>query len=172
MRLDEIRRLIVDHPDRDPYWHRVPSGPYFAEVPDRQDTIRQHDALFVFRGDVDLTIQSGLQWGHQSRTVTRAGQIWDDVDFTDQTAAVSYADVFWRRSLVDRVCVVTVDGGRATLPVGARRALNSEHGLLTRGDRVEWEYSATAFETAVARIVDGDHEFDRYFEHTGMVVKD
>ncbi|NUU19524.1 hypothetical protein HP550_19930 [Cellulomonas humilata] len=172
MRLDEIRQLISDHDDRDQYWHMVQTGPYFTDAPDvDDDTFRQHSELFVFAADVDLTIQSGLEWGHLARQVKRADAIWEHVHFPDESAQVTYADVFWRGSLVDRVSIITVDGGRATLPIGDRASRNRDLGNLKPGVKVDWDYTASAFETAVARIVDGGRDFDRYFTQTGMIVR-
>jgi len=172
VRLDELRQIIIESADKDEYWHALPPGPYFTDAPDiDDDTFRQHSALYVFKDDLDLTIQEGLKWGHLSHDVERVDQLWDDVSFPDESAMVSNADVFWRGSLVDRVLVVTVDGGRATLPVGSRRALNYEDGHLTSGTKVQWEYTCTAYEAALARVVDQGQEFDRYLRQTGMVIR-
>jgi hypothetical protein len=171
MRLDEIRQLIVDHDDRDAFWHAPQTGPYFTDAPDvDEDTFRQHSELFVYTGDVDLTIQAGLEWGHLAHQVKRADAIWDDVAFPDESARVSYADIFWRGVLVDRISVITVDGGRATLPVGTR-ARRDRDVPFKPGMKVVWDYSATAFEAAVARVVDGGRDFDSYFRQTGMVIQ-
>lgn len=168
--LNEIRRLIIDS-DRERDWHNVITGPYFTDAPDiDDDTFRQHSELIVFKADVDLTIQYGLEWGHLARDLKRADRIWDGAHFPDESAKAFYADVFWRGTLVDRVQLVAVDGFRATLPLGTRRSATPVDELAP-GDKVTWSYTATEYETALARVVDGGREFERYFRETGLKIK-
>jgi hypothetical protein len=168
--LFEIRQMIVAS---DPaQWHKPLTGPYFTDAYDVDDDVfRFHGELYVFEPDVDLTIQEGLKWGHLADSVNKATDLWDDAHFPDPSARVTWADVFWRGSLIDRVNVVSVDGARATLPVGTRTPKDPEAARrLTPGVKVEWDYSATAFETAVARVVDGGYDFDDYFRRAGLRV--
>lgn len=169
--LEEIRRLVIDS-DRERDWHTVITGPYFTDAADiDDDTFRMHSELIVFRADVGLTIQYGLKWGHLARSVEKAQQIWDDAHFPDESASAFYADVFWQGSLIDRVQLISVDGGRATLPVGSRKALNYDRAEARAGTKIDWEYTATEYETALARVVDGGREFEHYFRNTGLKIK-
>lgn len=167
--LDEIRQMIIDSGPE--HWHKPQPGPYFTDGYDvDENAFRSHDELYVFKPDVDLTIQEGLEWGHNSREITKSTQVWDCVEFPDETVRVRFADIFWRGVLVDRVQVVSVDGARAVLPFGSRTLKNGPMpmGSAARGFTPEWDNTATAFETAVARIVDGDREFEEYFRQSGM----
>lgn len=168
--LDEIRQMILKS-DRESDWHDIVVGTYFREVPlVDDDTFEWHNEMIVYRPDVDLTIQ----WGMRSRRldhVTTAEQLWDEHGrFPDPAAHVEHADVFWRGNLIDRVELVTVDGGRALLPVGDRRSLTPLADLRP-GKKVAWEYSATRWEVGLARLLDNDADFDRYFSQTTMVVQ-
>lgn len=173
MTLDELRTLIIDS-TRERDWHDVAVGTYFADVPlGNEGTYEWHESLIVYRHDVNLTIQ----WGMRSRLlshVTKSADLWRaNAVFPDPSAIPVHADIFWAGSLVDRVQLVFVDGARALLPVGDQRALNWNSADTLRPPKdVEWEYSATRFEVALARLLDNGHEFDSYFRRIGMVVKD
>lgn len=171
MRLDEIRELIITS-DRETDWHNVAIGSYFKEVPDvDEDTFEWHDSLIVYREDVDLSIQWGMR-SRQLNHIEQAEQLWREQGrFPDPKAEAVHADVFWRGSLVDRVQLVYVDGHRALLPVGDQRALNYDHSKAPSEQTVEWKYSATRWEAGIARLLDGNRDFDRYFQQTGMIIK-
>ncbi|WP_447924736.1 hypothetical protein [Georgenia muralis] len=83
-------------------------------------------------------------------------------------------DIFWRGALVDRERVVGVDGFRAWLPLGTRTMVNAED---WRADRQNvapmWEYSATQWQTSLARLIDSgsNDDFDRYFREAGLIVR-
>lgn len=171
MRLEELRQTIIES-DREHDWHDIITGTYFSEVPDvDNDTFEWHQSMIVYKEDVDLSIQ----WGMDARGmdhVKTADQIWrEHGHFPDMEARVELADVFWRGALVDRVQLVVVDGGRALLPIGDQRALNFDHAAAPGNQEIKWEYSATHFEIGVARLLDGGGEFDRYFGQTTMIVK-
>lgn len=171
MKLDEIRAMVLDS-DRELDWHEIIVGTYFTEVPDvDNDTFEWHSSMIVYKNDVDLTIQ----WGMDARGkdhIKTADQLWREHGaFPDPAARVGLADVFWRGSLVDRIEYVVVDGGRALLPIGDQRALNYDHSLLPGDQEIEWEYSATAWEVGLVRLLSDDRDFDRYFRQTTMIVK-
>lgn len=171
MTLDELRQLIIES-DREHDWHRLPAGPYFTDAPDiDEDTFRQHDELLVYRHDLDLTVQWGLEWGDGERK--QVSDYWHDVTFPDMSVKVCFADVFWRRSLVDRVEILAVDGHRAYLPLGTQQAIGYDSSKPPhQQENVTWEYSATAFEVGLARVINGNRDFDRYFNQSGLLVKD
>lgn len=171
MTLDEIRTLIMNS-DREDDWHDVVVGSYFKDVPDvDKDTFEWHDSLIVYRDNVDLTIQ----WGMRSRRlshVTKAEDLFHDrAHFPDPEATTIHADIFWAGSLIDRVELVYVDGGRGLLPVGAEKALNFDL-KAPRPQNIEWEISATRFELAIARLLDSGDDVDEFANRIGMIVKD
>ncbi|WP_149202835.1 hypothetical protein [Actinotalea subterranea] len=172
MRLDEIRDLIINS-DRERDWHDVAVGSYFKDVPDvDEDTFEWHGSLIVYKPDVDLTIQWGMRARQHLSKVTDAKSLWERRGaFPDPSVSVVHADVFWAGSLIDRVYVVHVDGGRAILPLGDRKALNLDPDA-PRPQDIEWEYSASGWETGLARLLDGDRDFERYFDQLGIVVRD
>jgi len=169
MKLDDIRGLIISS-DREVDWNDIEPGPYFTDAPDVDEkTFRWHTGLIVYRHDVRLSIQWGMEWGHIGRQVTKATDLWDDAAFPDEQARVELADIFWAGALVDRERVVVVDGGRGLLPLGERHALNYDR--RNPPQKVEWEYSASRWQTELARLLDGGHDFDQYFRGAGLVVK-
>lgn len=168
MNLLELRDRIIDTDMDD--WHRVTVGPYFTDAPDiDEDTVEQHSELLVYRHDLDITIQSGIRargYGH----VKRSEQLWGEAHFPDPEAHVIFVDVFWRGVLVDREIVAVVDGGRATIPVGTRTALNFNAEGPQPG-KYEFEYSATTWQASLARLVDSDRDWFDYTKRAGIVIK-
>lgn len=165
--LNEIRQMIIDSDPED--WHKPQVGPYFTDAYNvDDDAFQSHDTLFVFEPDVDLTIQHGLKWDDYE--ITKATDLWDGAVFPDQTVRVRLADIFWRGTLIDRVEVVSVDGSRAVLPVGTRHLKNEMPISGPDEDfKPEWDYTATAFETAVARVVNNLRmDFEQYFQRAGL----
>lgn len=168
MNLFKLRELIIHSTIDD--WHNVTVGPYFTDAPDiDNDTVEQHSELMVYRHDIDLTIQHGIRarrFGH----VEKVTQLWQDAHFPDPTVYVEFVDVFWRGVLVDREHVVTVDGGRASIPLGTKTTLNYNPDG-PQPETFEFEYSATTWQTALARLVDGDRDWADYTKRAGIVIK-
>ncbi|KZM34533.1 hypothetical protein [Oerskovia enterophila] len=168
MNLFKLREIIINSPIDD--WHNVTVGPYFTDAPDiDNDTVEQHSELMVYRHDIDLTIQHGLRARGFDRVIDSQA-LWPDAHFPDSTAYVEFVDVFWRGVLVDREEVVRVDGGRASIPLGKKTALNYVSGQ-PHPKKYEFEYSATTWQAALARLVDGDRDWADYTKQAGIVIK-
>jgi hypothetical protein len=169
MNLFKLREIIIHSTIDD--WHNVTVGPYFTDAPDiDKDTVEQHSELMVYRHDIDLTIQHGLRargFGH----IEKAAQLWQDAHFPDPTAYVEFVDVFWRGVLVDREHLVTVDGSRASIPLGTREHLGYKSAGPLDPEEADFEYSATPWQAALARLVDGDHDWADYTKRAGIVIK-
>ncbi|MFD6094563.1 hypothetical protein ACFWGN_20825 [Oerskovia sp. NPDC060338] len=167
MNLLELRDTIINSSIDD--WHNVTVGPYFTDAPDiDEDTVEQHQELMVYRSDIDVTIQHGLRARGYDQ-IKKATQLWHDAHFPDPAAHVEFVDVFWRGVLVDREHVVTVDGGRASIPMGIRDTLNYVSGK-PRPEKFEFAYRATRWQAALARLVDGDRDWADYTKRAGIVV--
>lgn len=165
MELHELRQAIID--SEASHWHSVTVGPYFTDAPDiDEDTVEQHDELLVLKSNIDITIQHGLRARGQDH-VTKTTQLWEEAFFADPSARVYFVDVFYRGSLVDRDSVVSVDGGRALIPLGAQRTLNLNLDA-PRPQQLEFAYTATAWQMALARIVDHDREWADYTSRAGI----
>ncbi|PJJ77480.1 hypothetical protein CLV28_0699 [Sediminihabitans luteus] len=169
MDLHELRETISNSRYEDD-WHHVVTGPFYTDAPDvDEDTVEQHDELLVYTPNVDITIQHGLR-ARGFDHIKTADQLWQDASFPDPKATVDFVDVFWRGVLVDRECVVNVDGGRATIPLGTQKPLNySSSG--PRPEKYEFEYTATKWQVALARIADRDHDWASYMEQAGIIIK-
>lgn len=164
--LAELRERILSTTQDD--WHEIEAGPYFTDAPDiDKDTFDQHMALLVYRDDVSLTIQWGMDARSHVGRLTDLADIWPDAHFPDASIRVYFADVFWNGTLIDREHIVSVDGGRARLPLGRREAPGYDH---TRDEPPVWVYTATRWQTGLARLLDSGHDFERYFAQTGMTV--
>ena len=123
MRHDEIRSRVMGTDADD--WHQIVcwggGGPSYLNsfgvwtTSDGQMgfEIESHSNLAVLREDVDLKIAWGLN-------TDRDGSLtfpWQN-NFADNKVTKMFIDILWRDSLVDREVVVSVDGGRALLPLG------------------------------------------------------
>lgn len=167
--LDEIRSLIINS-DLERDWHDIDSGPFFTDAPDvDEDTFHQHDSLLVFRDDVSLTIQWGMRPNYQHEQLRTVSELWHEASFPDESIRIYRADVFWNGSLIDRENVVSVDGGRALMPLGTR-TVPPGYEPRTSGP-VNWVYSCTQWQAGLAYLLDSGREHDRYFEQTGMTIR-
>jgi len=121
MTLDELRHIIIASDADD--WH-VLSGPSYldrfmpVEVGRGDEMVYElrhgeHDSRAVFKPDVDVSIAWGL---HLNPDEPAYFSEWTQ-GFPDKNAYAYYADVFYRGSLVDRVPIVAVDGGRYKIAI-------------------------------------------------------
>jgi hypothetical protein len=167
--LDETRSLIINS-DRERDWHDLAAGPFFTDAPDvDEDTFHQHDNLLVYRDDVALTIQWGMRPNYQHLQLKRVSELWQEASFLDESIHIYRADVFWNGTLIDRENVVSVDGGRALLPLGTRTVPPGYEPRIS--GPVAWVYSCTSWQAALAFLLDSGGEHRRYFEETGMTVR-
>ena len=168
MELRELRQTIMESEFF--HWNVVETGPYFTDAPDIDEhTVEQHDELLVLTSDVDITIQHGLR-ARGMNQITEASQLWENAHFPDPSASVHFVDVFYRGNLVDRESVVWVDGARAAIPLGSRKALNYDS-TGPRPDKVEFAYTATAWQAALATLADHDREWANYTKRAGITVE-
>ena len=152
MKLYEIRQLITEtEPD---YWNVITSGPLFnynlGNINEVATVAGWHYGRAVLIEDVDIA----LEYGMPAHAHAREGWAPEWAQFPDPSASAEYCDVLYRGSIVDRVLLASVDGGRAVLPVPERR----EGGWIV----MDWPYH-------LARLVDGfggSCDFEEYFEHS------
>jgi hypothetical protein len=126
MELEELLETIVTSDRED--WHSIPcwgadSGPSyrdlftFYEMWDGERGVlkaESHAYAAVYKPDVSITLAFGL------RHVENFQEEWAN-QFPDPHASSSYVDVFYNNALVYRNLYVTVDGGRASLPLVTRK---------------------------------------------------
>jgi hypothetical protein len=171
MDLTALRETIINaDPETD--WNRIGPGPYFTDAPDiDEDTFEQHDELAVLNADLSISVQ----WGMRARGSSGKSLegYWQGASFPDESISVYYVDVFWHGSLVDRSQVVSVDGGRAVIPVGWRVA---RRGASTADGRPDYTftYGYTRWDAGLADVVNGDGSSDwrEYASRVGMAEGD
>lgn len=166
MELQELRQAIMDSEFF--HWHVVDVGPYFTDAPDiDEDTVEQHEELLVLKSNIDITIQHGLRTRGRD-DITLATQLWEEAAFPDPSAHVYFVDVFYRGTLVDRESVVSVDGGRALIPLGNRKTVNYKANG-PQPKKFEFAYTASAWQMALAMIVDHDRDWGDYTKRAGII---
>ncbi|WP_159096557.1 hypothetical protein [Miniimonas sp. S16] len=170
MRLSDIRDTIINSETED--WHSIPAGAYFTDAPNIDtDSFEQHDSLLVYRDDVSLTVQ----WGMRARGydhVQEVQQIWPSAAYPDPSVRVFHIDVFWCGVLVDRESLVSVDGGRAYLPIGSKRCTNWQGFGHPKPETYEFDYTATAWQTGLARLIASNSELDSYMARAHVIIRD
>lgn len=162
MELWALRKLIGESWDE--HWHRLEVGPYFHDgfgsVISQEGRYLEHNAHYhraVLTSDVDVSLEFGLSLDDDRGTVSLEGYGWD-FTFPDPSIRREFIDIFYRGALVDRLLVLDVDGGRATLPIADKiNGAWTVHG---------WEYDIVALVDSLG----GNSEFKSYFDQTGWEV--
>ena len=109
--------------------------------------IEEHDALYTLKSDLAVSIAVGLP---------RSGSFSEPwaANFPDPNPRAYYADMCINGRPIERVMVVTVDGGRATLP-------------LPNGGSLEVPTNRKRF-TCLVDELQGGTKFDDYFRRAGL----
>lgn len=155
MQLHEIWAKISESWDE--WWNYIPEGPLYnynlGTDNGAGSVLGWHDARAVLIEDVDIAIE----WGMSEDPFERRSDYKPEWSaFPNPVAHLCRADVFYRGSLVDRILIASVDGGRAYLPVPEHR-----EGKLVVMDR---PYQ-------LVRLINdltGTRDFDSYFERSGI----
>jgi hypothetical protein len=174
MTFDDVLNVLTTSSPAD--WHRVPEVDeldsflwgldVWTDASDEQIgiSVRGHYIRASYKPDVSL----GLAWGLHPEPVDFS-EGWTDV-FPDRRASRLYADVFWNGMLLHRYFLVSVDGGRAKIPLPDRPFMDSETVV---------GYSLTQEEFAVGRLIAGIEAipggvelYEDYVAKAGIVVAD
>lgn len=127
-----------------------------------------HDSAAVYRDDVDLTIQWGMDLSGIRRNRDDWRLPWAE-NFPSQSVSPHWVDVFWRGTLVDRYALIGIDGGHGLVPFPRTKAKGDPLDHETQYDDV-----ITERELAVARLIDslqgGFQRVDEYVTRSGLVV--
>ena len=161
MDLFALRKLIAESWDE--HWHTLPIGPYFhdgfGEVDSSEGHYLEHRAHYyraVLMSDVDVSLEFGMSLdGDRDRTIEGFG--WG-LTFPDPAVRREFIDIFYRGALVDRMLVLDVDGGRATLPIACK---------------ISGDWAVYGWEHDIVALVDrlnGNGEFEGYFGQTDWKV--
>lgn len=175
MRLDDLRVTVRESARTD--WHKITcwgsgSGPSYRDrltsgrINGDYVEYESHGNVAVYIPDIDISIAWGLDRDRDDRDLHFE---WDGT-FADSKTTVTFADIFYRGSLVDREYHANVDGGRALLPIGHTRftADSPKH-----GPNAKFEVVTSQWQVDFARIVHSfEHaeNFDRYLERAGHIV--
>lgn len=168
MTFDELRHIVLSSSAND--WVVVPYGTTykarFGMVGARgawSMETDEHQSVAVYRQDIAVTIA----WGMTHRDDLRFE--WSD-RFPDSDVSDFYVDVFSNGMLVDRWFALTVDGGRAVLPVCDIAVV----GDVFAGDAEIIGSKAYESNVRIARLIhelEGSHDdFDDYLARSGITV--
>lgn len=147
MTQDEIVQRVATSRRSD--WDSLHPPLYVNTEPEEH---RGHHSQAAFKPDIAI----GLRWGHE--VIRGFVEPWiADAAFADQTAHSAYLDITYNGEPVFRTVYVTVDGGRAYLPLP-----DLDSGQLT----------VPQLEHDLVRLLDSlvHREFDRYFGQAGFVI--
>jgi hypothetical protein len=169
MRLYDLMRTVLNSTAED--WESIPppTGPqYVGEVFSPSEgqhwlEVREHFAYYVLRSDVSIALAVGMPGFHGKEQLTFDWAVWPDRSVTGE-----FVDVLYNGQVVHREQLLSVDGGRARLPIPTAA-------LADTGQTFPQIFAETVTEDQVtlARLVDaltGHTEFDRYFNESRMVV--
>lgn len=171
LKLQELRGLIASTTGSD--WERVATGPYFhdgfSSVWDKEgsriEEARSHGEKAVLIDDIDVSLEWGFTWSDDR------DESWPWADgFPDQKAHSFWVDIFYRGALVDRVRLVSVDGGRADLPTaGAVRNDGGDPGQ-PAPSMASYDWYVDDWDYDVARVINSIRglDFDQYFRGAGL----
>jgi hypothetical protein len=167
MRLDDLHRLVADSMPDD--WHKIGCYGAGADSSDRPG----HCSVFVFRGDVNLTMAYGAPIDD--------GEPWEDAELAPgpkHDVRGVLLDVFWAGALVDRQALYLVDGGQGILPDYEDEAidtgqLDAEAVARTAPTRAVRAARLMLCLTQGFSTLDekarASRRFDFYFHHSGIV---
>ena len=112
-----IERIKMSSPGD---WHKIGGFPSYRDkftlhsnADSRWVEVEPHDVVAVYKPDVSITMAWGL-------TVHADFQEPWANEFPDRRASSHYVDIFFNSALVFREMYVSVDGGRAYLPLPRR----------------------------------------------------
>jgi hypothetical protein len=155
VQLHEIWKTIGESWDE--WWNYIPEGPLYnynlGNSNDVANVFGWHDARAVLNEDVDIAIE----WGMSADPFENRRDFTPEwAPFPDRSVSLFYADIFYRGSLVERVSLASVDGGRAYLPTPQMRD-------------GQWITMDRPYQLArlISDIV-GNTEFVSYFERSGI----
>lgn len=147
----QIRATSSDH------WSLIQGGPLFhqdaASISEGEIVSSRHDYRAVLVEDIDIA----LEWGMRDPNFERWQPDW--IHTPDPVARVAFCDVLYRDSLVDRIRVVSIDGGRATVPFPTRQG--REQIVL------DWDYDLARLLHDLVNM----ESYDDYVKMTDIVVK-
>lgn len=130
------------------------SGPsYLGRVeettPDENTREESHSMRAAYRTDLSI----GIGWGFTS--LENWHEDWLDV-FPDKGASSHFVDFFYNGMLVEREIYISVDGGRANIPLPTRDMTITQ-----------WQYD---FFRVLDRF-ERQSDFDRYLQQAGISVR-
>lgn len=136
----------------------------FSSVWDKEgsriEEARSHGEKAVLIDDIDVSLEWGFTWSDGR------DEDWPWANgFPDQKAQSFWADIFYRGALVDRVRLVSVDGGRAHLPTaGAVRNDGGDPGQ-PAPSMASYDWYVDDWDYDVARVINSiqDLDFHQYF---------
>jgi hypothetical protein len=172
MTFDEVIETIASS-ERDEWWSEpcwgARSGPSYHYQPEFWELIdgdtnvlkmKEHSNVAAYKPDVSITIAWGLKFLDDFK------EEWAN-KFPDPHASGGYLDVFYNNALVFRDVYVTVDGGRAKLPLPTIKWDEKEKKILAL-NVPKRRYHFIKLLDSLEYI----SQYDSYFQRAGFTVID
>jgi len=128
----------------------------FYNIYNEQGNVLKHDehsSVSVYKPNISITIAAGLTINERFEEPWATG-------FPDRNASSHFIDVFFNNALVFRDMFISVDGGRACLPLP-----KSKTELFVPKNKVR-------FVRLIDYIDEGVSDFDSYFSRAGLIETD
>lgn len=133
MRLDQLQELVASSRVTD--WEKLEVGPLYREgytVWSGSDgdgmSARWHDEAAVYRHDIDLTVQ----WGMDQYSEDRVQRYEWSKGLVNNELRSFFFDVFWRGVLVDRHVLGYFNGNHSLVPMPHSSPLDHHYPTVTR----------------------------------------
>lgn len=167
MNLDTLVNIVLTSKAGD--WSRIP-GPtqpqYVGEVISSNDhwlEVSEHYTRYVYHHDISISIAIGMPTHAREDTL-----YFEGIVFTDPAIRGLYADILYDGQVVHRDHLISVDGGRALLPLPNYEVAPSGAALGMEA----FAYSATTNAVSFARLIDelsGAQAFDHYMARANII---
>lgn len=161
MRFDELIQKVVRSTPDDWVELAPPIWPLYLDYGTGPNgewiRVREHSSGWVLREDVQVQLAYGLDPDRD---------LYFDWKFPDPKIVGRKFEIKFNGQPIFRDTLLTVDGGRAILPIPASETVQAENTMALVG------YSANSQEIALARLIDelvGHREFDRYLKQAGIL---
>lgn len=169
MTLEEYERIILDA-ERDG-WTKIGcwgagAGPSYHDALSvwtkgsgefHNIEIDSHAEIFSLKSDLNISIACGIS--HNDDFIEE----WAN-SFPDKKASSSFVDFFYCNQLVFRDIYVSVDGGRARIPLPDMEFNHKEQKVA--------RYTVPRKKYSFFSLLNGGDDYNRYFDRTGIAIVD
>jgi hypothetical protein len=171
MQLFELEKIYAETSAH--HWEVTNDGPTFLHGymlgGDRISGVEEHHSIAVLQRDIDVRIA----WGYDPNFGRgEEDTYFKEHAFADPKVSAELGDVFYRGALVQRHWLLSVDSGRALLPMPTRRLIEGAD-LMSR-DPNDYELFVTQPEVNFARLLNDLRktydDFGSYLRRSNFVI--